>query len=141
MHILLIFSVSYLSCYTISFTRSKIRLGEHTISNEGPDCAKGSCNDGVQDFDIAKIIYHPSYNKPNVFQNDIAIVKLNRKVTKDSKCCTNELLRIVIYYSKSFILIKIYFYTKSYFSLPFLFKSEESIPLTSSQYVCRMTTM
>ena len=101
MHILLIFSVSYLSCYAISFTRSKIRLGEHTISNEGPDCAKGSCNEGVQDFDIAKIIYHPSYNKPNVFQNDIAIVKLNRKVTKDSKCCTNELIRIVIYHSKS----------------------------------------
>ena len=65
-----------------SFHRTKIRLGEHEISNPGKDCDnKGICNAGSQDFDIEKIIIHPEYNSPNTFQNDIAIVKLDRKVS------------------------------------------------------------
>ena len=64
------------------FYRAKIRLGEHEISNPGQDCdIKGICNAGSQDFDIEKVIIHPEYNSPNTFQNDIAIVKLDRKVS------------------------------------------------------------
>ena len=66
------------------FYRTKIRLGEHEISNRGIDCdIKNVCNEGSQDFDIEKIIIHPEYNSPNTFQNDIAIVKLDRKVSQN----------------------------------------------------------
>lgn len=70
------------------YYRSKIRLGEHTISNDGPDCSptdKSDCNLGTQDFDIEKVIVHPSYNAPEVFQNDIALVKLKGKIDANSK--------------------------------------------------------
>ena len=66
--------------------RTKIRLGEHEISHPGQDCdIKNNCNAGSQDFDVEKIIIHPEYNSPNTFQNDIAIVKLDRKVTQNRK--------------------------------------------------------
>ena len=46
------------------------------------DCAKDSfpkeCAPPVQNFDIEKIIPHESYNSPNPFQNDIALVRLDR---------------------------------------------------------------
>ena len=70
------------------YFRTKIRAGEHKISNQGPDCSNETppvCNVGVQDFDVEKILYHPDYNSPNVFQNDIAIVKLDRKVSRNGK--------------------------------------------------------
>jgi len=68
-----------------SFQLTKIRLGEHEISHPGQDCdIKNNCNAGSQDFDIAKIIIHPEYNSPNTFQNDIAIVKLDRKVSRNA---------------------------------------------------------
>ena len=71
-----------------SFHRTKIRLGEHEITNPGKDCdIKGICNAGSQDFDIEKITIHPEYNSPNTFQNDIAIVKLDRKVSQNCKYC------------------------------------------------------
>ena len=72
-------------------SRTKIRVGEHKISNEGRDCDNNSpphqtCNLGVQDFDVERILWHPEYNSPNIFQNDIAIVKLDRKVSRNGKC-------------------------------------------------------
>ena len=68
--------------HPVLFYRTKIRLGEHEISNPGTDCdIRGNCNAGSQDFDIEKVIIHPEYNSPNTFQNDIAIVKLDRKVS------------------------------------------------------------
>ena len=70
--------------HPLLFNRTKIRLGEHEISHPGQDCdIKNNCNAGSQDFDIAKIIIHPEYNSPNTFQNDIAIVKLDRKVSRN----------------------------------------------------------
>merc|ERR1712038_237752 len=71
-----------------SFQLSKIRVGEHKISHDGPDCDNDTpkhCNVGVQDFDVEQknIIFHPEYNSPNVFQNDIALVKLNEKVSRN----------------------------------------------------------
>ena len=53
------------------------------------DCpfnSKFGCNDkGVQDFDVEELIIHNEYNSPNTFQNDIAIIKLNRKIVKNGK--------------------------------------------------------
>jgi len=68
-----------------SFQLTKIRLGEHKISNDGRDCApddftQQGCTLGHQDIDIDKVIVHPSYNSPNIYQNDIALVKLKEKI-------------------------------------------------------------
>ena len=64
-----------------------IRLGEHKISNVGKDCSprnRFECNLGHQDFEIEKIVIHPDYMFKAV-KNDIAIIRLNKKVTKNSK--------------------------------------------------------
>ena len=53
-----------------------MRLGEHRISTD-PDCLGTLCNDPPQDFDVEKVIFHPDYNRPSVFRNDIAIIKLD----------------------------------------------------------------
>ena len=89
--------------------RSKIRLGEHQISNEGPDCAEkydwssqkmvpdpNTCNAGVQDFEIEKIVHHPWYNYPHMYKNDIAIIKLKKKVLENSKYFRSNLSHIHI---------------------------------------------
>ena len=34
----------------------------------------------MQDFEPVEVIIHPEYNKPSKFQNDIAIVKLDRDI-------------------------------------------------------------
>ena len=65
-----------------------MRLGEHDITKDR-DCPVlsnfGCNNEGVQDYDIEKFIIHKEYNSPNVFQNDIAIIKLKNKVIKYGK--------------------------------------------------------
>lgn len=69
--------------------RSKVRVGEHKISNVGPDCNaidKTNCNAGHQDFDIEELIIHPSYNSPEVFRNDIALIRIKGKINFNSKC-------------------------------------------------------
>ena len=53
------------------------------MTNSGPDCSDIVCNLGVQDMDVEKITVHESYNKPFSFQNDIALVKLKRKVSEN----------------------------------------------------------
>lgn len=69
-----------------SFKLTKVRVGEHDITKDR-DCAFNSnfdCNDkGVQDFDVEELIIHNEYNSPNTFQNDIAIIKLNRKIVRN----------------------------------------------------------
>merc|ERR1740128_798977 len=61
---------------------TNIRLGEHDISNDIPDCDKQQnfCAPLPQDFTPEVVTIHPEYNKPNRFNNDIAIVKLDRDV-------------------------------------------------------------
>ena len=74
--------ISTKKCYTLS---SKVRLGEHDLTNSGPDCSDDVCTLGVQDMDVEKITVHESYNKPFSFQNDIALVKLKRKVSENGR--------------------------------------------------------
>ena len=61
------------------FCSASVRLGEHQFSTE-IDCDDGgqSCNDPPQNFEAEEIIFHPDYNKPNQYQNDIALIRLNR---------------------------------------------------------------
>ena len=67
--------------------RSKIRVGEYTISNSGKDCSSVNrfrCNSGHQDFEIEKIIPHPEYNSTTA-KKDIAIIKLKNKIIQNGK--------------------------------------------------------
>jgi len=60
------------------FQLTKVRVGEHDLDRE-QDC------DGCQppqDMDIEKVVFHPSYGKPQAFQNDIAVIKLAKNVTE-----------------------------------------------------------
>jgi len=63
-----------------SFKLASVRLGEHQLSTD-IDCDDGgqSCNDPPQNFEAEEIIFHPDYNKPNQYQNDIALIRLNRE--------------------------------------------------------------
>ena len=70
------------------FLRVKVRLGEHKISNSGPDCpsrnSNHGCNVGVQDMEIERVISHSSYNS-KTYQNDIAILKLKENVAENGR--------------------------------------------------------
>ena len=72
--------------------RVKVRFGEHTISNSGPDCpsrnSNHGCNIGVQDMEVERIISHPSYNS-KTYQNDIAILKLKENVAGNGRYLSN----------------------------------------------------
>lgn len=63
------------------FTPMGVRVGELDLGN-APDCDSDGawCCPAAQDFDIEQIIYHPDYNKPHQFQNDIALIKLSGEV-------------------------------------------------------------
>eukprot|EP00095_Tigriopus_kingsejongensis_P009515 maker-scaffold624_size122968-snap-gene-0.24 protein:Tk09515 transcript:maker-scaffold624_size122968-snap-gene-0.24-mRNA-1 annotation:"serine protease easter precursor" len=66
-----------------TFQLVRIRVGEYDLGKE-EDCDPNSfpkiCSEPVQDFNIEKIIAHENYSSPNPFQNDIALVRLDRKV-------------------------------------------------------------
>ena len=48
------------------------------------DCDKdGYCAPLPQDFEPVEIIVHPDYNKPSRFQNDIAVIKLDRDIIEN----------------------------------------------------------
>ena len=75
--------------------RSNVRLGEHDIKNPNPDCHKYSdgrnmqikvCNKEIQDFEVERVTFHPDYNVPTPFRNDIAVIKLKGSVTQNGKC-------------------------------------------------------
>ena len=52
-----------------------------------PDCTSDDkdaiCAEPPQDYKIEKIIFHPKYNTPNPFRNDIAILQLNDSVVEN----------------------------------------------------------
>ncbi|KAK8386366.1 hypothetical protein O3P69_010793 [Scylla paramamosain] len=60
-----------------------VRVGEHTISTN-PDCAASSavpCAPAPQDFDPEEVIVHTQFNKRAPVSDDIALIRLSRKVT------------------------------------------------------------
>ncbi|KAL1404035.1 hypothetical protein pipiens_005477 [Culex pipiens pipiens] len=58
-----------------------VRLGEHTISNEGKDCQETECADVPVDRNIEKITVHEDYDANSKNQlNDIALVRMDRDV-------------------------------------------------------------
>jgi len=63
-------------------TVSTIRVGEHDLSNSDRDCSTKTnmCAPIPQDFKAVRIMIHPYYNKPNRFNNDIALIKLHQQV-------------------------------------------------------------
>jgi len=62
-----------------SYSLSVIRVGEHDLNKE-QDCDGGECSPKPQDLAIEKIIWHEEYDKPERYQNDIAIIKLEKDV-------------------------------------------------------------
>ena len=54
-------------------------------------------NNGVQGFEIEKVVIHELYNKPDMFKNDIAIIKLRKAVVRNG---TNS-FRIITIQNKS----------------------------------------
>jgi len=60
-----------------------VRLGEHNIHTE-EDCDESRCANPVQNFGIEKVIFHEEYGQPVDFQNDIALIKLDREARENS---------------------------------------------------------
>ena len=58
-------------------------MGEHTLSTPIDCWTKNECAPKPQDFVPTKIIPHESYNAPNPFQHDIALLKLDRPVVRN----------------------------------------------------------
>ena len=111
-------------------------MGEHTLSAE-KDCLKDSrpqvCAPPVQNFDIEKIIPHESYNSPNPFQNDIALVRLDRDVEENGE----EL--ILSFWLRNFTDVSNYsILTSDYVQpicLPFADEEEEAYTSLTSQKI------
>jgi len=61
------------------FQLTKVRVGEHDLDSD-VDC--DGCQP-AQDMGIEKVVFHPSYGKPEAFQNDIAVIKLSEDVTEN----------------------------------------------------------
>ena len=61
------------------FALEVIRVGEHDLASE-QDCEAGACSPSPQDIPVQSVIFHPSYGKPNPFQNDIAVIALSEDV-------------------------------------------------------------
>ncbi len=66
----------------ISKFRTKIRLGDHTLSSE-EDCYAGVCAPRYQEFSITKVIPHQLYGKLD--ENDIAILILDKDARESGK--------------------------------------------------------
>merc|ERR1712217_52552 len=45
--------------------------------------ARGVCSPDPQDMKVRTIVFHPSYGKPNAFQNDIAVISLEEEVQQN----------------------------------------------------------
>jgi len=67
----------------LGYSLAGVRLGEHDLNTE-KDCEEGRCADPVQNFGIEKVIAHEDYGKPVEFQNDIALIKLDREAQENS---------------------------------------------------------
>lgn len=70
----------------VGYQLESVRIGEHTF-NQNPDCAFGKCAPPPQDISVESIIQHPSYdfNCSGSKCNDIALLRLSRKVNLSSK--------------------------------------------------------
>jgi len=64
------------------FALAVVRVGEHDLASE-QDCQSGVCSPDPQDMKVRKIVFHPSYGKPNAFQNDIAVISLEEEVQQN----------------------------------------------------------
>ncbi|XP_037088976.1 phenoloxidase-activating factor 3-like [Pollicipes pollicipes] len=66
---------------------STVRLGEHNLITS-PDCQERdglkSCSEREQDFTPVEVLPHPDYSKPNRYWNDIALLRLDRPVSKNA---------------------------------------------------------
>jgi len=60
-----------------------VRLGEHNLLTE-EDCGERRCTEPVQNFGIEKVIVHEEYGQPDDYQNDIALIKLDREAEENS---------------------------------------------------------
>ena len=57
-----------------------VRVGEHDLRTD-PDCtSNGTPCPSVQNLGIEKVILHPEYNKPKMYMNDIALLKLDKDI-------------------------------------------------------------
>lgn len=65
-----------------SYKFTTVRVGEWDLGKE-EDCEEGYCAPPVQDFKPELTTPHPEYNKPKRFQNDIALIKLDRPVIEN----------------------------------------------------------
>merc|ERR1712213_139198 len=76
------------------FALAAVRVGEHDLASE-QDCQSGVCSPDPQDMKVRKIVFHPSYGKPNAFQNDIAVISLEEDSSGRSLpkvCCPSAAL-------------------------------------------------
>jgi len=60
-----------------------VRLGEHNLLTD-EDCDTRTCTEPVQNFGIEKVIFHEEYGQPDDYQNDIALIKLDREAQENS---------------------------------------------------------
>jgi len=53
------------------------------------------CAPPVEDYKIEEIIVHPNYSKPMEFDNDIALLRLNKTIDFKGKhpICTNQIFK------------------------------------------------
>ncbi|XP_023341822.1 serine protease easter [Eurytemora carolleeae] len=61
-----------------------VRVGEYDISNTIPDCDKyeNFCAPLPQDYKPELVLIHPDYNKPYRFNNDIALIKMEKDIVE-----------------------------------------------------------
>ena len=55
-------------------------LGEHDIFSDR-DCQENRCSDPVQIHDVDSITVHPSFNNRQTVNDDIALIRLKKKIT------------------------------------------------------------
>jgi len=64
------------------FNLAGVRVGEHDLSSR-EDCSGNICSPPPQNFNVSEVIFHAQYGKPKPFQNDIALIKLDREVEEN----------------------------------------------------------
>ena len=59
-------------------------MGEHDLSTEedceGKDTPDEICAPRLQEFRIEEVIAHKQYNSPKLYQNDIALIRVDRDI-------------------------------------------------------------
>lgn len=65
--------------------RTVVRLGEHHLETD-PDCQGLQCAPPTQNFTPTDIIIHPDFDTRVSVSDDIALIRLDRKVKLGGKC-------------------------------------------------------